>query len=125
MLDLNKTPRVTQVENPELRSWAFQAKLEKMWQILESDEEIWRMTETNEQVCVLDWETMDEVFSRNWVDAREAFDTYDEHNPETLRYEWHNRPEELIGTYTIKGQYTISGRFLPNAVVGYYFSEGF
>lgn len=120
------TPRKTEIAaGTTPKKWApwMQRDLEFMWQIIEGDEENWRMTYDNTSTYVLDEERMVRLFADNGDDAYEAFDASEEHSPEAGAWEWHNLPDHLLGTYTIKGQYSGLGYFIPEGNITYHFSE--
>lgn len=104
----------------------LQEALDAMWTLLENRaEDVFRMTALNEQVCVLDEDLLGQLMALEPAYFAQNYGSIEEHNPENRRYEWIGVPDYLLGTYTIRGRYTVGGTLIENAKPAYYFSEAF
>lgn len=103
-----------------------QMQLELIWTSIETAyEEEWRIDANGDVTLTVDEDMLIRILDDN-PSISATLGALEEHNPENEKWEWVGVPEHLFGTYTIKGVYDASQRFLWRGERTYFFvQEGF
>lgn len=102
------------MRHTEIKAWEgnepSQEKLDLFWQLIEDNPGLnWRVEYNGDVTLEVDETVLMVVLGENPLSAREFFGAWEEHSPEYEKYEWNNLPEDLLGTYTVKGIYDTRG----------------
>ena len=106
--------------------YKYQQQLDAFWNLIENNyEEDWRVEANGDLILEVDADFIEQVCAVNPQIVFEAFKAYEMHNPEYEKWEWINLPEQLCGTYIIKGVYDENQRFINHARRYFFTQEGF
>lgn len=121
-----KMIRKTDVEPKTLgHDWGYlQTRLDHFWTLIENDyEEEWRIAANGDLTLEVSSEMLEQILKDNYAQSWLAFGTYSGGKTAEGKKFLVNRPEQLIGTYIIKGVYDARQR-LVNGERTYFFVQG-